>query len=385
MIRGRLAGMRLPVAGENSRGIERVIGQRHDRTAETAPAEPGPDNPFPPLGRLPKKTDKGIELGNTVLEKEPAALMGGEESFPKAGEIVVAEAFHAKLHAQVFLDDVPGALVLNGVVGKCLEVVRRSVGEMLKIRMNPFLDQAEGLPAFPVAFRVLRVNETVLAVGIEDVEMKSPRKGNGGKACRGTVDTHQMVLITEAGDRLVEDAAGNAHKLVFGALPQQDLFLFWKILSEKRAKGLQRGQLHGGAAAQPGPDGKIAGKQQVQASVGKGAGFLHHHLQNTKGVIDPGERAFPGEQGIRASLEILFLPACKAKLPVRTRAGGHPDFTVQGDPENLPTVVVGMVADKFDTSRGSGDHFRVCAEPFLELLTKVVFAHKVDFEAVNRG
>lgn len=380
MVRGRLVGMNLAITGEDPGRIKCFVSEGHHRAAEPTPAQTGAKDTFPPPGGLVEKPDKGIQFGNTIFEKQTTAFVGSEKDFPKTPDVGVDEARHTIAYPEVFLDDMAGAFLQHGMVVQRFKMLRRCMGEMVESAVNALSQQPESLAAFLMAFRVPGIDKIVLAVGVEDMEAQPAGQGDRGKACRGAINTNKMVFLTEARDGLVENATGNADKLIFRPLGKKNFFLHGEIRSGQGGNRFQRRKFHGGAAAETRTDGKIAGEEQVQAPFRKGPSLLPKNFENSERVIRPGGLPLPGVPQVHLSLKIGPAAAHKPELSVLSRSGSDTNLAVESYPENLAAVVIRMVTDKFDPAWRRGHDLGPGSKRLLEFPQERLFIHRADFD-----
>lgn len=217
------------------------------------------------------------------------------------------------------------------------------------------LAKFEGLAAFAVALGVEGIDQTVFFVGIKYPKMTSGRHRNIGESLMGAINVHQLVFFAEAGDCLIENATRDADKIIFRLLGQQYFLLLIELDAGPFIEQFERGQFDGGTAAQAGAGGEIAGEVDIKA----GRYFCpggENAVQDTEWIIGPGCLAGERDNIVqRRSYHLRSMRRVEANRAIIAWCEPRGDIAIDGGTKDFTTIVISVIANKFNTTRGAGD------------------------------
>ena len=129
-----------------------------------------------------------------------------------------------------------------------------------------------------------------------------------------------------------------------------------------------RGKLDRGAAAQPGAGRKI-GESEIVEPAGRLPAELGEGGEHAERVVQPAIRAghFPQRPG-RGRNNLVIPVACKTPAAVLPPCDRHPNGAVDRRAQDNAAVVVGVVSDELDPSRGPRHEFGSAPEHRVEPL-----------------
>ena len=293
--------------------------------------------------------------------------MRGVQEPADARDVAAFEQLFGLQNARVFLDDVAGAVVdlLRKLFFCGVEVGHCKVAE--QAHLPALREHARGLHALGVPLGVKAVDERVFFGGIEEPEAAFVGQGEVGEVLREAIYIYKRVRFAVARHALVENAAGHSHKEVFALAAYAHERFSVYVETVEGGHRVPARKLYRRGRAQPRARRHAAHVEHVESAVGGHSGF-QKVFEDPERIVDPvvlpvallqvvhvHEHFFAGFDARKAEFFVVALGE-----------GGHDDF-VDGDSHRQPAVVVGVVADEFDSARSLRECFGRAAVGFFKV------------------
>ena len=201
---------------------------------------------------------------------------------------------------------------------------------------------------------------------VENPKARGIRHWHGGKGFHPAIDQHEPPCFAKHGYALVEDAAGHTHKFIFRLTAPTCQIDRGNRQSEQFAQRNRGGQFKRGTAGQTGAGRQIARDGQIETARKRSTVFLQRP-SHPQWVIGPRRRTLERGQIVQSCFDNCPIGRTKnADAAVGPPAGGHLYSAVNGRANDQAAVVINVIADEFQASRGIANHGRSVAKLLLE-------------------
>jgi len=199
--------------------------------------------------------------------------------------------------------------------------------------------------------RVKRIDQTVLLARLENPDPCVLGSRHGFHFLGRTVDVHEAPGFPKARDPLIENSAGHTDDLILGPPTEAHPFQLVQRLPRKQFEDNAGRQLEGSAAAQTSTGGDVALDKKVKAP-GRPDSPPGEKREDAERIPHPATGLLQRALVIRKNELFRILPGGEANSLPCIRADRDLQRAIDSRTEDFPTVVIGVIPNEFDPSRG---------------------------------